>query len=498
MAGAALDQALALQRSPQLRHLLQRRPLPDGLPEVIRLAAGREPALAAAAEALRVSPPQLLEAVRFYLQQLLFADHGDAYRTLGVRADATADEIRQHYRWLQNWLHPDRQRDEWNAVYAARLNQAWAQLRTAEAREQYDAARGAHAADLAASAAPVAWAPAAHAGVPAPAPPPVRRAQTWRPYALAAAALVAGAAWWWLAPDAAPDPVNVPTTAIEASPPSAAPAQVGEPAGSLQLALASGLRPPPLPPINPAPPEVDAAAPRAARRWRPRAETLALARIAPAALPTRPASIVAAPARRPAPAVAPAQVSAGDHRGADMPPRVQVAAAAAPAAPRTARRRAPDAASSPPAPILTPVALVEPAAGSAPAALFAAAATAPPADELSDAALFTRMQQARARLQRATNALQSARHPSAAPVGISPVERRAAGDLVQRLGMRAAMAVDLVEPQWRMSAHEASVRAGYVVSERRRVLERGELQATLTWQEDGWQPTTLELRPRQR
>ncbi|HEU4662461.1 MAG TPA: DnaJ domain-containing protein, partial [Dokdonella sp.] len=79
--------------------------------------------------------------VRFYLQQALFDPGTDAYRVLGLAPDAPAERVRQHYRWLQRWLHPDRLGDEWESVYAKRVNWAWRQLRNAESRDAYDRRR---------------------------------------------------------------------------------------------------------------------------------------------------------------------------------------------------------------------------------------------------------------------------------------------------------------------------------------------------------------------
>src|SRR5690606_34363213 len=66
------------------------------------------------------------------------APDADAYRILGVAPDANTDLIRTHHRWLQRWLHPDRAQAGDSAVYATRVNQAWATLRTPESRHQYD------------------------------------------------------------------------------------------------------------------------------------------------------------------------------------------------------------------------------------------------------------------------------------------------------------------------------------------------------------------------
>ncbi len=135
--GNALDIALTLQRAPLQRFELQGRPLPEDIGSAIQLAAGNPELLAAASARLGVAEAAVLEAVRFYLQQVLFAADADAWRTLGLAPGAAPERIRQHYRWLQSWLHPDRQDEEWVALYTTRVNQAWNRLRNPVAREAY-------------------------------------------------------------------------------------------------------------------------------------------------------------------------------------------------------------------------------------------------------------------------------------------------------------------------------------------------------------------------
>jgi hypothetical protein len=78
------------------------------------------------------------EAAVFYVQQVLFAPGADSYRVLGVDSDADDDRIKEHYRWLVRWLHPDRNPDAWEAIYADRVNRAWQDLRTRDRRQRFD------------------------------------------------------------------------------------------------------------------------------------------------------------------------------------------------------------------------------------------------------------------------------------------------------------------------------------------------------------------------
>ncbi|HET8897219.1 MAG TPA: DnaJ domain-containing protein, partial [Rhodanobacteraceae bacterium] len=141
MTGDALEQALALQRAPLLRFSLRDRPLAPGITRVIQLAAASQPLLADTAARLGLTEDGVLEAVRFYLQQVLFEGEPEAYRSLGAAPAASTDEIREHFRWLQRWLHPDRASDDGFAPFAAKLNWAWQQLRNEHKRSAYDVER---------------------------------------------------------------------------------------------------------------------------------------------------------------------------------------------------------------------------------------------------------------------------------------------------------------------------------------------------------------------
>lgn len=137
----ALEQALALQQSPTLRFSVRDQPLAPNLLTVIQLAAASQPLLGDTARRLDMGEDSLLEAVRFYLQQALFEGEPEAYRTLAVAPDADIADIRERYRWLQRWLHPDRRGEDWESLFTSRLNWAWSLLRNDAARAAYDEQR---------------------------------------------------------------------------------------------------------------------------------------------------------------------------------------------------------------------------------------------------------------------------------------------------------------------------------------------------------------------
>lgn len=138
-AAQILETALALQRAPGERFRLRERPLPPGVIHLIEVAAGSPQIVQTAAAELGESESTLVEASRFYLEQVLLADpEADAYRVLGLAPGVPHETIRIHQRWLQRWLHPDRALAGDASVFATRVNQAFAHLRTPELRHDYD------------------------------------------------------------------------------------------------------------------------------------------------------------------------------------------------------------------------------------------------------------------------------------------------------------------------------------------------------------------------
>ena len=136
----ALDVALGLLRAPALRSTLRDRPLPAGMGELLAVASGSHGRVRDAAARTGLGQGELLEAARFFVQQVLLAEGADAYRVLGVERHALHADIRDHHRHLLRWLHPDRSEGaQWESAFATRVNQAWNHVRTQTARTGYDA-----------------------------------------------------------------------------------------------------------------------------------------------------------------------------------------------------------------------------------------------------------------------------------------------------------------------------------------------------------------------
>ncbi len=139
--GEALDWAIALAKAPAERVSLRQRSLPQGLHQLLQVAAASsESSLVELAATVGESAENLQEAARFYVREILFYQGADAYRVLGVSRDVDLETLRTHHRLLQQWLHPDRQTSDWDAIFAARVNAAWTHLRTDKSRHAYDSA----------------------------------------------------------------------------------------------------------------------------------------------------------------------------------------------------------------------------------------------------------------------------------------------------------------------------------------------------------------------
>lgn len=124
-AHGALFSALGLASMPGFARRAGRQPLPEGVLEVIKIAAGCEETLRDAAALSGRDPDAVKAAAEFYLRHALLFDGADSRRILGVSADADRDEMRLHLRWLMIWLHPDHAQHADRSALAGRVLEAW-------------------------------------------------------------------------------------------------------------------------------------------------------------------------------------------------------------------------------------------------------------------------------------------------------------------------------------------------------------------------------------
>ena len=128
-----IDLALDLARMPALARTSVVPALPPNIIELMRIAAASPEACEAAVAKTGEPAPVVIEAARFYLQQVLFRPDADCYRILGIEPAASRATARSHMRWLLQWLHPDRNNNSWDAVYAERVLRAWREVSATDA-----------------------------------------------------------------------------------------------------------------------------------------------------------------------------------------------------------------------------------------------------------------------------------------------------------------------------------------------------------------------------
>jgi hypothetical protein len=119
--------ALDLARMPALAQSIEKPPLPTDILEIMRIAAGSPEICQSASQVTGQPPAVLIEAARFYLQQMLLRPDADSYRVLGLPPGASRELARRHMQCLLQWLHPDVNRD-WDSAYAHRVLAAWREV----------------------------------------------------------------------------------------------------------------------------------------------------------------------------------------------------------------------------------------------------------------------------------------------------------------------------------------------------------------------------------
>ncbi|TCT03981.1 hypothetical protein [Aquabacter spiritensis] len=140
MEPGVLKVALDLAHMPARVRLVRRGPLPDGIPQLLRVATADGDALDEAARTYGRTPEVVRHAADFFIEQVLFSPDADSYRVLGCERGATPGELRQNMALLVRWLHaePDGVRDR--SVFFPRVTLAWNDLKTQDRRSAYDLA----------------------------------------------------------------------------------------------------------------------------------------------------------------------------------------------------------------------------------------------------------------------------------------------------------------------------------------------------------------------
>ena len=118
---AALDVALDMVQRPLLAKQAQTQPLPDGVLQLIRIAADSDENIAWTSRTRARSSREIRDAAVMFLQQVLFHPGADSFRVMGLAADATPANLHEHRKWLLKWLHPDRNPDKWESLLFRRV-----------------------------------------------------------------------------------------------------------------------------------------------------------------------------------------------------------------------------------------------------------------------------------------------------------------------------------------------------------------------------------------
>lgn len=116
----AIETALEAYRNPQAMRSLKRAPLPHGMLTLIKLAASSPEELTKLVTEATARDLPLQQAAAFFLQQQLI-DARDDYRQLALAPGAVLQDVKEHKRWLLKWLHPDRNRNSWEAALFQRV-----------------------------------------------------------------------------------------------------------------------------------------------------------------------------------------------------------------------------------------------------------------------------------------------------------------------------------------------------------------------------------------
>ena len=141
MGGDALRVAVDLLHVPSRVRMIRADPLPQGVPLLLRIAAGDREATREAARTSDRSLDVVEEAAAFFIEQILLWPEADSYRVLGASPQATSSELRHNMALLVKWLHPDMDRQGRQSVFVNRVTMAWDDLKTPERRAAYDQGR---------------------------------------------------------------------------------------------------------------------------------------------------------------------------------------------------------------------------------------------------------------------------------------------------------------------------------------------------------------------
>ena len=124
VAHLALRNAVTLYRQPVQARSLERQALPEGIAQLLRIAAEGEATAAQFSAAAGSSPSELHAAAIFYLQTIVFHHSASDARLLALSTPIDQARLKDHKRLILKWLHPDRNHNSWESKLFLRVQAA--------------------------------------------------------------------------------------------------------------------------------------------------------------------------------------------------------------------------------------------------------------------------------------------------------------------------------------------------------------------------------------
>lgn len=122
MAGVAVLHAIDAYRNPSRYGSGKEKSLPEGMLDVIKIAAGDTSTADKFRDETQETVAFLVEASRHYLLLLLLDPRAQGARLLALNPGASPDNIKDHKRWILKWLHPDRNPSKWESSLFTKIS----------------------------------------------------------------------------------------------------------------------------------------------------------------------------------------------------------------------------------------------------------------------------------------------------------------------------------------------------------------------------------------
>lgn len=122
MTAAAVLHAIDAFKNPSRYRARRDLVAPEGMLDVIKIAAGDDPTLARVSGEMDEPTDVVAEAARHYLLLHLLDPRAQGVKLLGLNPGCTAEMVKEHKRWILKWLHPDRNPSKWESSLFAKIS----------------------------------------------------------------------------------------------------------------------------------------------------------------------------------------------------------------------------------------------------------------------------------------------------------------------------------------------------------------------------------------